>query len=84
MVPNCSRCTRTAQGSESNVKPDPGDPADESLAQWAARRAKRLRRAGERKVITLAPGPQRADAPQVHRRGLELMMEAGLGQPPVA
>lgn len=42
------------------MQPDHNDPAEESLAQWAARRAQRRRPIGERKAITLAPGPPRA------------------------
>jgi hypothetical protein len=33
---------------------------EEPLARWAERREKRLRPVGERKTVTLAPGPQRA------------------------
>ncbi|MEV4506065.1 DUF6087 family protein [Streptomyces klenkii] len=39
---------------------DRNDPADEPLARWAARRAKRLRPVGACKTITLGPGAQRA------------------------
>ncbi|GAA1404836.1 hypothetical protein GCM10009639_51130 [Kitasatospora putterlickiae] len=45
-------------------------PADEPLADWYARRARRRRAPGTRDAITLAPGPRRAahlfqDAPRL-------------------
>jgi hypothetical protein len=36
------------------------DSHEEPLARWAERRERRLRPVGERKTVTLAPGPQRA------------------------
>ncbi|WP_030732173.1 DUF6087 family protein [Streptomyces sp. NRRL S-237] len=36
------------------------NPEEEPLDQWAARRQGRLRKPGEKKAVTLGPGPQRA------------------------
>ncbi|MEU3408846.1 DUF6087 family protein [Streptomyces sp. NPDC006670] len=46
------------------------NPEDEPLDHWAARREGRLRKPGELKSVTLAPGPQQAahvnpDAPRL-------------------